>query len=258
MLTCVGVRNWRSNFTSLRRRQNIGSCRVDESPVASDVSYGGKEVVQVTDALYNYILDHTREPDILRRLREETSTIHGSSMQVSPEQAQLLAMLVQIMGAQRCIEVGVFTGYSSLAVALALPDSGRLVACERCELHLGTALKYYHLAGVSHKVTARCGLALDSLQQLLDNGEAESYDFSFVDADKRNNPQYYELLLRLVRPGGLIVIDNVLWHGKVADPQVTDFKTHCIRKFNRHLLFDKRVSISMVPIGDGMTICRKL
>nr|CAD1820719.1 unnamed protein product [Ananas comosus var. bracteatus] len=184
--------------------------------------------------------------------------MRGSQMQVSPDQAQLLAMLVQITGAQRCIEVGVYTGYSSLAVALVLPESGRLVACERDEKCLGIARKYYERAGVSHKVVIKNALAADTLRSLISNGEACSYDFAFVDAEKRMYDEYFELLLQLVRVGGLIVIDNVLWHGKVADPQVNDSKTISLRNFNKKILADKRVNISMVPIGDGMTICRKM
>lgn len=180
-----------------------------------------------------------------------------SGILVSPDQAQLLAMLVQILGAERCIEVGVYTGYSSLAIALVLPESGRLVACERDAKSLDVAKKYYQLAGVAHKVDVKLGLAADSLESLIMNGEAGSYDFAFIDAEKRMTEKYFEMLLQLVRIGGLIVIDNVLWHGKVADPLVSDPKTISIRNFNQRLMEDKRVSISMVPIGDGMTICRK-
>ncbi|KAI5440515.1 hypothetical protein KIW84_010119 [Lathyrus oleraceus] len=184
--------------------------------------------------------------------------MRGSQMQVSPDQAQLLAMLVQILGAERCIEVGVYTGYSSLAIALVLPESGRLVACERDAKSLDVAKKYYQLAGVSHKVDVKLGLAADSLESLIMNGEVGSYDFAFIDAEKRMTAKYFEMLLQLVRVGGLIVIDNVLWHGKVVDPLVSDSKTNSIRNFNQRLIGDKRVSISMVPIGDGMTICRKI
>ncbi|KAK9293136.1 hypothetical protein L1049_021122 [Liquidambar formosana] len=193
----------------------------------------------------------------MRDLREETATMRGSQMQVSPDQAQLLAMLVQILGAERCIEVGVYTGYSSLAIALALPESGCLVACERDAKSLEVAKKYYERAGVLHKVDLRHGLAADALKSLILNGEACSYDFAFVDAEKKMNQEYFEFLLQLVRVGGVIVIDNVLWHGKVADPLINDAKTVSIRNFNKNLMEDKRVSISMVPIGDGMTICRK-
>ncbi|XP_044957699.1 O-methyltransferase MdmC-like isoform X2 [Hordeum vulgare subsp. vulgare] len=196
----------------------------------------GRKQLGMDPPLYDYLLSNVREHPVLRDLREETATMRGSQMQVSPAQAQLLAMLVQILGAERCIEVGVYTGYSSLAVALALPESGRLVACERDERCLEVAKKYYQLAGVAHKVDVKHALAVDSLRSLLDCGEASSYDFAFVDADKRMYEEYFELLLKLVN-----------------DP-----KTISIRDFNKKLLEDKRVTISMVPIGDGMTICRKL
>ncbi|OIW11649.1 hypothetical protein TanjilG_24855 [Lupinus angustifolius] len=242
---------------SCRWKRLVRSCFTTESVIASDENYGNKQVVSLTPRLYDYILKNVREPKILRQLREETASMRGSQMQVSPEQAQLLAMLVQTLGAERCIEVGVYTGYSSLAIALVLPESGYLAACERDAESLEVAKKYYHLAGVSHKVDVKQGLAAESLEFLIMNGEAGSYDFAFIDADKRMTPKYFELLLQLVRVGGLIVIDNVLWHGKVADPLVNDSKTISIRNFNQQLMEDKRVSISMVPIGDGITICRK-
>ncbi|XP_050906405.1 uncharacterized protein LOC127119990 isoform X2 [Lathyrus oleraceus] len=220
------------------KRLVVRCCSISEFVVSSDANYGNKQ--------------------ILRQLRVETASMRGSQMQVSPDQAQLLAMLVQILGAERCIEVGVYTGYSSLAIALVLPESGRLVACERDAKSLDVAKKYYQLAGVSHKVDVKLGLAADSLESLIMNGEVGSYDFAFIDAEKRMTAKYFEMLLQLVRVGGLIVIDNVLWHGKVVDPLVSDSKTNSIRNFNQRLIGDKRVSISMVPIGDGMTICRKI
>ncbi|KAI3888540.1 hypothetical protein MKX03_001303 [Papaver bracteatum] len=226
--------------------------------VPEDKSYGNKQIISVTSQLYDYILSNVREPEILKKLREETSSMRGSQMQVSPDQAQLLAMLVQILGAKRCIEVGVYTGYSSLAVALVLPESGRLVACERDTNCLEIAKKYYQQAGVTHKVDIRHALAADTLKLLIENGEACSYDFAFVDAEKKMYHEYFELLLQLVRVGGVIVVDNVLWHGKVADPQINDPRTVSIRDFNKSVTEDNRVSVSTVPIGDGMTICRKL
>ncbi|MCL7035747.1 hypothetical protein MKW94_011193 [Papaver nudicaule] len=230
----------------------------DSVVVAEDKSYGNKQIISVTSQLYDYMLSNVREPEILKKLREETSWMRGSQMQVSPDQAQLLAMLVQILGAKRCIEVGVYTGYSSLAIALVLPESGCLVACERDANCLEIAIKYYKQAGVAHKVDVRHALAADTLKSLIENGEACSYDFAFVDAEKKMYHEYFELLLQLVRVGGVIVVDNVLWHGKVADPLVNDPRTVCIRDFNKRIMEDDRVSVSMVPIGDGMTICRKL
>ncbi|ONK80544.1 uncharacterized protein A4U43_C01F19000 [Asparagus officinalis] len=244
--------------TSPRSRPLCAAAAPAPVVAATDEKYGSKQVVSLTPQIYDYVLSNVREPQILRELREETASMQGSQMQVSPDQAQLLAMLVQVLGAQRCIEVGVYTGYSSLAVALVLPESGCLVACERDRRCLEIAKKYYVRAGISHKVNIKHALAVDTLRSLILNGEACSYDFAFVDAEKRMYEEYFELLLQLVRVGGLIVMDNVLWHGKVADPQVTDRKTISIRNFNKKLLEDKRVNISMVPIGDGMTICRKV
>ncbi|CAH9074811.1 unnamed protein product [Cuscuta epithymum] len=183
--------------------------------------------------------------------------MQGSQMQVSPDQAQLLAMLVQVQGAKRCIEVGIFTGYSSLAVALVLPEHGHLVACERDEKSIEVAKRYYVRAGVSSKVDVRHDIAANTLRSMIQNGEGCSYDFAFIDADKKMYQEYFELLLKLVKVGGVIVVDNVLWHGRVADPLANDAKTVSIRSFNRTLFEDSRVDISMVPIGDGMTICRK-
>ncbi|XP_062169511.1 uncharacterized protein LOC133875400 isoform X3 [Alnus glutinosa] len=228
---------------SSKSNQPTRRCSANAIVVVDDEKYGNKQV----------------PCQILRQLREETASMHGSQMQVSPDQAQLLAMLVQILRAERCIEVGVYTGYSSLAIALVLPETGRLVACERDAKSLEVAKKYYERAGVLHKVDVKYGLAADALKSLILKGDACSFDFAFVDAEKRMNREYFELLLQLVRVrvGGLIVIDNVLWHGKVADTMVNDVKTDSIRNFNKHLLEDKRVNISMVPIGDGMTICQK-
>lgn len=240
------------------RTESISTRASYPAPYAADPSYAYKEVIQVTDAVYDYILSHTQEPEVLRQLRVETSTLTGREMQVSPEQGRFLAMLVQLMGAERCIEVGVYTGYSSLSVALALPEHGRLVACDRVDLTLAIARKYLRLAGVDHKVVVKHGMAQDSLEELLGEGGADSFDFAFLDADKRNYHVYYELLLKLVRPGGLIVVDNVLWHGRVADPEEKDNKTAYIRRFNAFLFHDTRVTTSMVPIGDGVTLCRKV
>ncbi|XP_057799298.1 uncharacterized protein LOC131015081 isoform X2 [Salvia miltiorrhiza] len=235
-----------------RHAKPLKSVPNSDTVAAADESYGRKEVISVNPRLYDYLLANVREPKILRELREETATMHGSQMQVSPDQAQLLAMLVQIMGAKKCIEVGVYTGYSSLAVALVLPEGGHLVACERDVKSLEVAQRYYDRAGVSDKVIVKHGLAADTLKSMIQNGERSSYDFAFVDAEKKMYQDYFELLLQLVRVGGVIVMDNVLWHGRVADPLVNDSKTISIRNFNRNLMEDDRV-----PVGDGMTICQK-
>ncbi|KAK0580567.1 hypothetical protein LWI29_003575 [Acer saccharum] len=237
----ASFRGCKSNY---RFARNCSVSSADAFIVADDDKYGNKQIISVTPRLYDYMLRNVREPEILRQLREETAGMRGCQM--------------QILGAKRCIEVGVYTGYSSLAIALVLPESGCLVACERDGRSLEVAKKYHNKAGVSHKVNIKHGLAADSLKSLILNGESSSYDFAFVDAEKKMYQEYFELLLQLVRVGGVIVIDNVLWHGKVADPMVNDAKTVSIRNFNKNLMEDERVNISMVPIGDGMTICRKL
>ncbi|KAL3700082.1 hypothetical protein R1sor_018104 [Riccia sorocarpa] len=209
------------------------------------------------ERLFQYVQAQVREPEILRTLRQETSKMRGGVMQVTPDQGQFLAMLARLLGAEKCIEVGVFTGYSALAVAMVLPDSGCLVACDRSEESLAIAERYFRLAGVSQKVDVRLGMAVDTLKELLAQGDAGRYDMAFLDADKRMYPEYYELLLQLVRPGGLVIVDNVLWHGTVADSSVMDTKTQSIRDFNDFLLNDDRIDYSLVTVGDGMSLCRK-
>jgi predicted O-methyltransferase YrrM len=178
-------------------------------------------------------------------------------MQIAPEQGQFMALLVQLLGAKKTLEVGVFTGYSSLVVALALPPEGQIVACDHSEEFTAIARRYWQQAGVAHKIHLHIAPALETLDQLLATGEAETFDFAFIDADKSNYDNYYERSLQLVRPGGLIAIDNVLWSGRVADPQIQDNRTKKIRAFNEKLLQDQRVSLSLVPIGDGLTLALK-
>lgn len=242
---------------SPRKSSNIISCSINDFVTVNNDKYVNKQVITLNPRLYDYILSNTREPKVLQELREETASMRGSQMQVAPDQAQLLTMLVEILGAKKCIEVGVYTGYSSLAVALALPESGSIVACERDEKALEVARRYYERAGVLHKVKIVHGLAIDTLNTMILNGEAGSYDFAFIDADKKAHMEYFELLLKLVRVGGVIVIDNVLWYGKVADPLENDSRTVSLRNFNKAIFEDERISISLVPIGDGITICRK-
>jgi predicted O-methyltransferase YrrM len=208
--------------------------------------------------LYDYFLSVSlREPEILTQLRQETAQHPMSMMQISPEQGQFMALLVQLLGAKKTLEVGVFTGYSSLVVALALPPEGRVVACDVSEEFTAIARRYWQQAGVTDKIDLRIAPALETLEQLLREGEAETFDFAFIDADKSNYENYYERSLQLIRPGGLIAIDNVLWSGRVADPQVQDNRTQKIRAFNQKLHQDQRVSLSLVPIGDGLTLARK-
>lgn len=214
--------------------------------------------ISLTDSLYEYLLAVSlREPGLLCRLREETAAYPNARMQIAPEQGQFMALLVRLMGARRCLEVGVFTGYSSLAIALALPDDGRIVACDVSEEWTAVARRYWAAAGVEHRIDLRLAPALETLGGLLEAGEAGSYDFAFLDADKENYPRYYELLLELVRPGGLIVVDNTLWSGRVADPANQEAGTVALRGFNAQLHRDERVDLSLVPIGDGLTLARK-
>lgn len=217
-----------------------------------------KKTLGLDNQLYDYFLSvSVRQPDILRRLREETANHPNATMQISPEQGQFMALLVQLMGAKKTLEIGVFTGYSSLAVALALPPDGKIIACDVSEEYTNVARRYWQEAGVAEKIDLRIAPALDTLDLLLTSGEEESFDFAFIDADKGNYQEYYERCLKLIRPGGLIAIDNVLWSGRVADSQVQDQSTQAIRKFNEKLFQDERVTISMVPIADGLTLALK-
>jgi caffeoyl-CoA O-methyltransferase len=217
-----------------------------------------KKTLGLDNQLYDYLLSASlREPEILRSLREETANHPYARMQISPEQGQFMALLVQLMGAKKTLEVGVFTGYSSLCVALALPPDGKIIACDVSEEFTSVAQRYWQEAGVADKIDLRIAPALETLDRLLAEGQAQTFDFAFIDADKGNYQGYYERSLQLVRPGGLIAIDNVLWSGRVADPQDRDISTQNIRAFNEKLHRDERVSISLVPIADGLTLAVK-
>jgi predicted O-methyltransferase YrrM len=198
-----------------------------------------------------------REPDLLRRLREETAPRADATMQLSPEQGQFLGMLVRMTGARRALEVGVFTGLSSLHVALAMPADGRLIACDVNTETTAMAQRYWREAGVADKIELRIAPAVETLDALLQEGAAESFDFAFVDADKENYERYYERVLKLLRQGGLAAFDNVLWHGTVIDDAVQDKDTRAIREFNAKLHLDERVWLSLVAIGDGLTLALK-
>lgn len=198
-----------------------------------------------------------REPEILTQLRQETAQHPMGKMQIAPEQGQFMALLVQLIGAKKTLDVGVFTGYSSLVVALALPPDGKLLACEMNQEYAAIARRWWQKAGVADKIDLHIAPALETLARLLATGETDTFDFAFIDADKSNYDNYYEQALQLVRPGGLIAIDNVLWSGRVADPQVQDNRTKKIRAFNQKLHQDPRISLSLVPIGDGLTLARK-
>ncbi len=208
--------------------------------------------------LHQYLIANSlREPPLLRRLREETAAFPRASMQITPEHGQFMALLVQLMGARRAIEVGVFTGYSALVVAQALPADGKIVACDINPEYAEVARRYWKEAGVEHMIDLRLNPALDTLRGMIAAGEQGRYDFAFIDADKTNYDGYYECALELIRPGGLIMIDNVLWSGRVADEKVNDADTAALRALNRKLLADARVSLSMLPLSDGVTLALK-
>jgi len=198
-----------------------------------------------------------REPPLFAELRRETAKLPQAVMQIAPEQGQLMAILVRLMGAKRCIEVGVFTGYSSLAVASALPDDGELLACDVSEEWCAIARRYWQKAGVDRKIRLVLAPAVQTLDRELAAGKAGAYDFAFIDADKPAYPDYLERCLKLLRPGGLIAVDNTLWSGRVADPAERDKDTEALRAFNTRVSRDERVDLCLVPIADGLTLLRK-
>jgi len=215
--------------------------------------------IPLSSELAQYIRDVSlREPDVLRRLREETASHPRVSMQISPEQGQFMALLIHFLGARRTLEIGVFTGYSSLVVALALPEDGRIIACDVSEEYTSVARRYWREAGVERKIDLRLRPAVQTLDDLIALGQAGSFDFAFIDADKENYDGYYERCLTLIRTGGLIAVDNVLWSGRVIDASVQDEDTRAIRDFNQKLHSDDRVWLSLLPIRDGVTLaCKK-
>ncbi|BCL37797.1 class I SAM-dependent methyltransferase [Nostoc sp. MS1] len=216
------------------------------------------QTIGLDKQLYDYLLNTSvREPEILWKLRQETANHPNARMQISPEQGQFMRLLVQLLGAKKTLEVGVFTGYSSLSVALALPADGKIIACDVSEEFTAIARRYWQQAGVADKIDLRLAPGVVTLDALLADGQAGTFDFAFIDADKENYDNYYERALQLVRPGGLIAIDNVLWSGRVADDQIQDESTQAIRALNQKLHDDERVTLSLVPIGDGLTLALK-
>ena len=213
----------------------------------------------ISESIYQYLCDHSlREDPILKELRDHTYDMEERAMQIAPEQGQFMQMLIKLIGAKNTIEVGVFTGYSSLAIALALPEDGRIVACDVNPQYTSVAEKFWVSAGVREKIDLRIGPARDTLSELIsDDGLANTFDFAFIDADKVNYDHYYELCLELIRPGGLITVDNVLWGGATADDSINDTDTTSIRALNDKLHRDERIDLSLVPIGDGLTLAMK-
>jgi caffeoyl-CoA O-methyltransferase len=205
--------------------------------------------------IHDYILASSlREPDILRRLREETAALPNAIMQIPPEQGQFFALLMGVLEARKTLDIGVFTGYSSLAVALALPISGRVVACDKSAEYTAMARRYWEEAGVREKIELRLGPAEDTLVELVRVGEERTFDFAFIDADKTGYARYYELCLRLVRRGGVIALDNMLQKGRVVDPADRGEETEAIRAMNRVIAKDERVLPVMLPVADGITL----
>jgi predicted O-methyltransferase YrrM len=216
------------------------------------------KTIGISDELAAYIVEFgTREPDVLARLREETAGIPEHDMQISPEEGTFLALLVELVGARRCIEVGTFTGYSSTAMALALPEGGQLVCCDVSDEWTSLARRYWDEAGVADRIDLRLAPAAQTLDRLLADGEEGAFDFAFIDADKTGYDGYYERLLRLVRPGGLIALDNTLRDGDVLTENADDEDTKAIQALNAKLALDERITLCLLPVADGVTLARR-
>jgi predicted O-methyltransferase YrrM len=210
------------------------------------------------ERLHAYLVDHSvREHPALAALRDATKGLKYAGMQIGADQGQFMQLLVKLIGARNCIEIGVFTGYSALAVALALPPDGKIIACDVSEEWTAIGRKHWEMAGVAGKIDLRLKRAGDTLDQLLAQEEAGRYDFAFIDADKTNYLAYYEQCLKLLRVGGLIAVDNTLWSGDVANPEKDSADTVALRKFNETLHADERIDLAMLGVGDGLTLARK-
>ena len=216
------------------------------------------QTINMTNHLYHYMLDHSlREHPVLAELRDVTQSMPKSNMQISPEQGQFMALLVKLLSTRKTLDVGVFTGYSSLVVALALPEDGRIIACDVDPETTAVAQQFWQKAHVAHKIDLHLAPAGGTLQKLIDAGQAGEYDFAFIDADKPNYPDYYEKCLQLIRPGGLIAIDSMFRDGDVADPNIADESTLATRALQQTIHTDDRVDESLVPIGDGLMLTLK-
>lgn len=214
--------------------------------------------IQMNDALGEYLVrTSVREPETMARLREETARLPGARMQISPEQGAFMGWLVGLMGARRAIEIGTYTGYSAMAVARAMPEGGRLLCCDVEKGYTDIAQRYWRAAGLDDRIELRLAPAVETLDALIARGGAGSYDLAFIDADKESYDAYYERCLVLLRPNGVVLVDNVLWSGKVADPTAGDESTKAIRALNEKVFADARVDACMVPIGDGLTLARR-
>ncbi|NUT88162.1 SAM-dependent methyltransferase [Pseudomonas corrugata] len=215
--------------------------------------------LNLDDALYQYLLDVSlRETPLQRRLRDETQALPMARWQIAPEQGQFLALLVKLTGARRLLEVGTFTGYSALCMASALPQDGSLICCDIPGDYNAMALRYWREAGLAERIELRLAPALETLDDLERQGQGGTFDLIFIDADKANYPAYLERALRLLRRGGLVMFDNTLWSGRVLEAQPQSEDTRAIQALNRALKDDRRVDLSLLPLGDGLTLCRKL
>ncbi|HKH21034.1 MAG TPA: class I SAM-dependent methyltransferase [Gammaproteobacteria bacterium] len=218
-----------------------------------------KRTLTIDDRIYKYLHSvSVRESLILARLREETAADPLANMQIAPEQGQFMALLVDLLGSRRAIEIGTYTGYSALCIAMSMPEDGRLICCDTDEQRTSIARRYFAEAGVADRIKLRIAPALTTLDDLLEQGQASAFDFAFIDADKENYENYFERCMNLMRPGGLIAVDNTLWGGSVADPENQEPDAVAIRRFNKQRYNDKRISLALVPIGDGLTLARKL
>lgn len=217
------------------------------------------KTLNLNDSLLHYIQSvSVQESEVLKQLRTETAKQPMAVMQIAPEQGQFMSFLVQVLNAKKTLEIGVFTGYSALVIALALPADGQVIACDISEEYTAIAQQFWQQAGVAEKIDLRIAPALETLDKLIAENHSNTFDFAFIDADKSNYSNYYEKALQLVRPGGVIAIDNVLWSGRVAEAEVQDNRTQKIREFNQNLAQDSRVKISLIPIADGLTLALKL
>jgi predicted O-methyltransferase YrrM len=242
---------------SLRNAAAVSRSMILRCLFSKGITIMSNRTLTLDDALYQYLLGASlREHPVLAELRTVTHDHPRSSMQIAPEQGQFMALLVKLIGARRTLEIGVFTGYSTLTVALALPPDGSVLGCDVSTEYTDVARQYWEKADVAHKIDLRIAPARDTLDALIDAGQVGSFDFAFIDADKTGYDDYYERSLVLLREGGLIVLDNVLWNGRVAQPAADD-DTTALQQLNRKLHRDERIDLSLLPVGDGLTLARK-